>query len=101
ITAAAEAGDSFAIDRLEVLGVRLGEGAASLAAVLDPTLIVVGGGVAAAGELVLASLRRAFLGHLTGRGHRPAAEIVPAQLGNKAGMLGAADLARPVAVGAG
>lgn len=93
ITEAAQSGDRFALDRIEVLGTRLGMGAASLAAVLDPTLIVVGGGVAAAGDLLLEPMRRAFAAHLTGRGHRPSAELELAQLGNRAGMLGAADLA--------
>lgn len=95
ITEAAEDGDRFAIGRLEILGTRLGEGAASLAAVLDPTMIAIGGGVAAAGDLLLEPLRRAFEANLTGRGHRPAAEILLAALGNDAGMLGAANLAVP------
>ena len=42
--------------------------------------------------------RETFRRHLTGRGYRPEAEIVAARLGNEAGLVGAADLAR---VGAG
>jgi glucokinase len=64
-----------------------------MAAALDPAMIVVGGGVASAGELLLEPMRAAFHRHLTGRGHRPEADIRLAALGNEAGMIGAADLA--------
>ena len=77
------------------LGRWLGEGIASLAAVLDPAVVVIGGGVSAAGDLLLDPIRAAFAQQLTGRGHRPLAEIRPAALGNRAGLIGAADLARP------
>ena len=46
-----------------------------------------------AGDLLLDPTRAAFGRQLTGRGHRPEAEIVPASLGNDAGMIGAAALA--------
>lgn len=94
ITAAARAGDPFARARLAGLGRWLGEGIASLAAVLDPAAAVIGGGVSAAGDLLLDPLRTAFRENLTGRGHRPELQVRPAALGNDAGMLGAADLAR-------
>ena len=94
ITEAAQAGDAFAIDQLADLGTWLGEGIASLAAVLDPAMVAIGGGVSEAGDLLLDPIRAAFGTQLTGRGHRPVAEIRRAQLGNKAGLIGAADLAR-------
>ncbi len=94
ITAAAEEGDRFARDCLARLGTCLGRGAASLTAVLDPTLIVIGGGVGAAGEFLMEPMRRAYEANLSGRGYRPEPTLSLAQLGNKAGMLGAADLAR-------
>lgn len=94
ITAAAQAGDPFARARLADLGRWLGEGIASLAAVLDPAAAVIGGGVSAAGDLLLDPLRAAYRENLTGRGHRAELEVRPAALGNDAGMLGAADLAR-------
>ncbi|MDP3968397.1 MAG: ROK family glucokinase [Nocardioides sp.] len=94
ITAAARAGDPFACARLAELGRWLGEGIASLAAVLDPAAAVIGGGVSAAGDLLLDPLRDAYRANLTGRGHRPELQVRPAALGNDAGMLGAADLAR-------
>lgn len=94
ITAAAQDGDPFAIDQLADLGTWLGEGIASLAAVLDPAKVAIGGGVSEAGDLLLEPIRAAFKRQLTGRGHRPVADIVLAELGNKAGLIGAADLAR-------
>ena len=94
ITEAAQAGDAFAIEHLAGVGRWLGEGIASLAAVLDPAVVVVGGGVSEANELLLEPARAAFESHLTGAGHRPLAQIRRAQLGNRAGMIGAADLAR-------
>lgn len=94
ITEAAEAGDAFAREQLENLGRWLGEAIATLAAVLDPAMTVIGGGVSKAGPLLLDPIRASFARELTGRGHRPVQQITQATLGNKAGMIGAADLSR-------
>jgi glucokinase len=96
VTRAAGEGDPAARELLADLGRWLGEGAASVAAVLDPETVVVGGGLAEAGDLLLEPMRAAFRRELTARGHRPDIAIVPAELGNDAGVIGAADLARPV-----
>ena len=93
VTEVAQGGDPAATELLEDIGRWTGEGAASLAAVLDPALIVIGGGVSAAGALVLEPARNAFARHLTGRGHRTITPLALAELGNSAGMIGAADLA--------
>lgn len=94
ITDAAREGDKFAIEQLAELGRWLGEGIASLTAVLDPAVVAIGGGVADADELLLDPIRAAFASNLSGRGHRPMLEIRKATLGNRAGLIGAADLAR-------
>lgn len=94
VTKAAQEGDALAVRLLADLGRWVGEGSASVAALLDPGLIVVGGGVASAGELLLAPARKGFAEQLSARGHRPEASIVVAAMGNDAGMVGAADLAR-------
>jgi glucokinase len=94
ITAAAADGDPFSIEQLASLGRWLGEGIASLTAVLDPAVCVIGGGVSEAGDMLLDPARAAFVSQLTGRGHRPVLEIRKARLGNRAGLIGAADLAR-------
>jgi len=94
VTLAAREGDPAALACFEEVGRWLGQGLADLAAVLDPAVFVVGGGVADAGDLLLGPARRTYEVRLTGAGHRPLAEIRPALLGNDAGMVGAADLAR-------
>lgn len=94
VTAAAEAGDPLATELLAELGTWIGEGAAAVSALLDPALVVIGGGVASAGDLLLAPARVAFLSQTSGRGHRPVAGIELASMGNDAGIVGAADIAR-------
>ncbi len=94
ITEAAQDGDAGATQQLAELGRWLGEGMASLTEILDPEVIVVGGGVSEAGDLLLDPARRAFAGQLVGRGFRPIPEIRKARLGNRAGLIGAADLSR-------
>ncbi|WP_082598884.1 MULTISPECIES: ROK family glucokinase [unclassified Kitasatospora] len=97
ITEAARGGDPVATELLYDVGTWLGVGIANLAAALDPGRFVIGGGVSESGELLLTPARNAFKRTLTGRGFRPEAEIVHAALGNDAGLVGAADLARQVA----
>ena len=60
---------------------------------LDPAVVVIGGGVSAAGDLLLDPVRAAFGRQLTGRGHRPLPRSGRRVLGNRAGLIGAADLA--------
>ncbi len=87
-------GDPGALQALRELGGWLGQACASLSAVLDPQLFVIGGGVAVAGDLLLDPIREAFLSHLPARGYHPEPEFVIAELVNDAGVVGAADLAR-------
>jgi glucokinase len=94
ITRAATEGDPAALHCFQTVGGWLGQGLADLAAILDPACFVIGGGVSEAGDLLLDPARAAFERALTGRGHRPFAEIRVAQLGQDAGIVGAADLAR-------
>ncbi|WP_168581317.1 ROK family glucokinase [Gephyromycinifex aptenodytis] len=94
ITEAARDGDPTARELLTEIGQWLGVGLANLAAAIDPGLFVIGGGVSAAGELLLAPARESFRRRLPGRGYRPEAQIVVAELGPDAGLIGAADLAR-------
>ncbi|MEU6536410.1 ROK family glucokinase [Streptomyces sp. NPDC047000] len=101
VTAAARQGDPVATRLLWRFGHYLGVGVATLAAVVDPQVVVVGGGIAAAaGDLVLPAAREGFLGKLSGRGFRGELRIVTAELANDAGIIGAADSARTPAPGA-
>ena len=94
VTAAAADGDPAARSICTSMGRYLGRGLANLAAVLDPSIFVIGGGVSAAGELFVDPARAEFSHSLTGRGFRPEAEVAIAALGPAAGLVGAADLAR-------
>ncbi|HET9657836.1 MAG TPA: ROK family glucokinase [Kineosporiaceae bacterium] len=94
ITQAAREGDPAAIELLAELGRWLGEGIADIADVLDPAVVVIGGGVSEAGDLLLEPARKAFTASLSAGVHRPHLVIREAELGNDAGLIGAADLAR-------
>jgi glucokinase len=93
VTTAAKRGDDIAVAVLAEVGRRLGEGIAGLVNVLDPDVVVVGGGVIDAGELLLEPARRSFRESVEAPEHRPEVPIVAAAMGNDAGAVGAADLA--------
>jgi glucokinase len=92
VTKAALAGDETAIDVFGLIGGRLGVACSSFANIFQPDAIVVGGGVIAAGDLLLEPARR----ELRARALNPMNKtpILEATLGNNAGMIGAAALAR-------
>jgi glucokinase len=94
VTQAAREGDPGALRCFDIVGSWLGQGLADLAAILDPACFVIGGGVSDAGDLLLDPARAAFRRALPGTRYRPHAEIVRAELGPDAGLVGAADLAR-------
>lgn len=94
ITEAARAGDPIAREAFAIVGTWLGRGLADLAAVLDPGVFVIGGGVSDAGDLLLASARQTLADKLIGQQNRPAPLVRVAELTNNAGLVGAADLAR-------
>jgi len=94
VTEAAHAGDPVALAAFARVAEWLGRGMSDLAAVIDPELFIIGGGVSEAGDVLLVPLRSSFRRQLMGFGHVPCAEVVLAQLGNHAGLIGVADLAR-------
>lgn len=94
VSAAAEGGDPVAQQAFAELARWIGEGLASLAAIIDPDVIVVGGGVSESAALALSAIETAFAESESGFGHRPAPRFARASLGNDAGLVGAADLAR-------
>lgn len=93
VTLAAQAGDAAAREILAEAGRWLGVGIASLINALDPEVVVVGGGAMQAGELLLGPARRSAAERVVGLQHRPTPPIVPATLGDDAGLIGAALLA--------
>jgi glucokinase len=94
ITEAARDGDPVAIAAFNTMAAFLGAGIASLCAVIDPSCVVLGGGVIDAGELFLGPTRDAALRLIPFSGKHPYPEIVAAVLGNHAGLVGVADLSR-------
>lgn len=98
VTKAALAGDETAIAVFELIGSRLGVACSSFANIFQPNAIVVGGGVIAAGDLLLDPARR----EIRERALKPMNEtpILEATLGNDAGMIGAAAMARTELEGA-
>jgi glucokinase len=92
VTECALAGDETAVGVFELIGSRLGVACSSLANIFQPNAIVVGGGVIAAGDLLLDPARR----EVRERALNPMNQtpILEATLGNDAGMIGAAAMAR-------
>jgi glucokinase len=91
VVAAAGRGDETARAILEEVGARIGQGLAGLANVLDPALVIVGGGpTTAAGDLLLDPARRAFGEAIEAAAYRPEVPMVPAALGADSVAVGAA-----------
>ena len=93
-TAAALEGDPEALAVMRRLAGWVGLGLASLVHILDVDRIVIGGGLVEAGDALLDPVRTAFVERLFAPDHRPPIDIVAAELGEQAGAIGAALLAR-------
>ena len=94
VTQAARLGDAVATGAFEQIGRWLGVALADIVQILDPQVMVVGGGVIDAGDLLMKPARASYEEQLAQRGRLPVAEVRPALMGNAAGVVGAADLAR-------
>jgi glucokinase len=92
ITELAHDGDTAAVEAIALIGRNLGVGIASLLSIFNPDVVVVGGGVIAAGDLLLEPAR-AEVAERALPPVRDHARIVPAQFGVEAGMVGAGALA--------
>jgi glucokinase len=99
VTTAAEAGDPVALRAFGSVGDWLGIGVANLVAAFDPDVVVIGGGVSAAGDLLLEPARAALGRSLVGARHRVVPPVLKASLGPEAGAVGAADLVRTLVRG--
>ena len=87
--------DPGASDLVAELGHYLGTAIGTIyVPILDPELVVIGGGVSAVGEKLLDPIQAAFEESMPAKGYRPELEIVKATFLNQAGLIGAADLAR-------
>ena len=86
----AKAGDALALEVVAFFGRTLGRALACISCVCDPEIFVIGGGVSAAGEIILDTLRDVFVANAF-----PASEgtdFALASLGNDAGICGAAKM---------
>ncbi|MFY9488728.1 MAG: ROK family protein, partial [Solirubrobacterales bacterium] len=92
VTELAHGGDSIAVEVLAQAGHYLGTGIVSLVNTFNPEVIVIGGGAAAAGDLMLDPARK-IVRERALQPNRDLCEIVPAHFGAEAGMLGAAVMA--------
>jgi glucokinase len=92
VTELAHDGDEAAIDAIALIGRNLGVAIASYVNIFNPEIVVIGGGVIAAGELLLAPARAEMLARALPPS-RDRVEIVAARFGVEAGMVGAAALA--------
>ena len=94
ITEAAREGDPLAAEAFNTTGDWLGAGIASICVIVDPACVVIGGGVIDAGDLLMIPTRAAIEKYMPFSGKHPAPKVLVAELGNDAGLIGAADLAR-------
>lgn len=97
---AARAGDPEAVDAFDSAGTWLGRGLVALTLMVDPEIVVVGGAVSEAGDLLLDSARRYVAAELPGAAHRSVVPIVPARFGAFSGAVGAALAGQAVQNGA-
>ena len=74
-------------------------GVANLVNVLDPSVVLIGGGLVRMGELLLQPVRRAYDDLVLAPRHRPPVRIAAAALGAEAGVTGAWLLARDLTAG--
>jgi glucokinase len=92
LTKAAAAGDDLAMELWADIGLKLGVGLTNVVWLVNPDRIVIGGGVAKAGDVLFRHIRRTIETHCDETFWRKL-EVVPATLGNDAGIIGAATLA--------
>jgi len=94
LTKAAKAGDELALAAFNKQADWLGLACASYSLIIDPEAIIIGGGVADAGELFLAPVREAMRKYMPFAESHVPPKIIAAEFGNDAGLIGAADLVR-------
>ena len=93
VSQAAQEGDVLGLYAFGKIGEWLGRAMAATAAVLDPDVFVIGGGVVAVGDILLEPARYNYQRFLEGSAYRGHASIVAATAGQDAGLIGAANLA--------
>ncbi|MGZ4676280.1 MAG: ROK family protein [Acidimicrobiia bacterium] len=93
VSEAARAGAADALAIVDRYSYNVAIGLVGLANVFDPGVIAIAGGLVNDGDLYLGPIREHFRGHIEGSEYRPVPDIVPATLGERAGVIGAGALA--------
>lgn len=96
VTATARQGDDESLVLIEEMAGWMALGLGNLVNILDPAVVVMGGGLVEAADLLLPPVRRRLEGYVMASDRRPLLEVVPAALGERAGAIGAALLAADV-----
>lgn len=94
VNQAAQAGDELAIRAFERAGLYLGRALGDFLHLINPSIVVIGGGVSHAGELLFKPLREAMSTRIIAPEYMSKLEIVPAALGDDAGLIGTLVLAQ-------
>src|SRR5437870_13073799 len=92
LAALTNGGDYIAIALWDAIGTAIGAALADGVWLLNPDTIVIGGGIAAAGDIVIAPIRRTICERTSALFHDEL-KVLPAMLGNDAGIIGAAEIA--------
>jgi len=94
ISAAAFKGDALAIEAIHRAGTYIGHALADFLHLLNPSIVIIGGGVSHSGELLFAPMRAAMEERVISTEYIKDLKIVPAQLGDDCGLMGALALAK-------
>jgi glucokinase len=94
VTRAAQEGDAIALAAFNEIGEWLGYAISGFSSIIDPQSVVIGGGVIDAGEILLDPIRTSLKKNSPMRSSHDMPNVVAAKLGNDAGIVGVADLAR-------
>jgi len=93
VSQAAQAGDALAIQAITRAGTYIGHTLADFIHLFNPSIVILGGGVMASGNLILDPIKKALPEYILGNSYLDQMQIVTASLGDNAGLIGALALA--------
>lgn len=96
VSQAALAGDTLAIQALQQAGTYIGHTLADYLNIFNPSIVILGGGVIAAGSLILDPIKSALRDYVLGQSYLEHVQIVTASLGDNVGLIGGLALAETV-----
>ena len=93
VSQAAQQGDELALQAIQMAGTYIGRTLADFMHLFNPSIVIFGGGVIAAGELILEPIKKALPEYILGQAYLEKVQIVTASLGDDAGLIGGLALA--------